>query len=205
MPSRLQITSGDFNEEDINWSSDGSRIFFTSTRVAEAYYEDDDANLYAVPAAGGEIVTIADIKGVIRSIAPSPDGKSIAFVGWSSDTTRSYDEPDLFVTSTAPNSTPRNLTATFDGDILGGLATDQHPPRANRPARLQWSSDSRTISATAAVKGASNLLRVDAANGRITPWTRASHEVVSYARAGTATVALISIPTMITDLFAVDD
>ncbi|MGZ8831466.1 MAG: S9 family peptidase, partial [Thermoanaerobaculia bacterium] len=140
-----------------------------------------------------------------RAIAPSPDGKSIAFTGWTFDGTRSYDERDLFVTSTTPGSTPRNLTGAFDGDILGGLASDQHAPRANRPSRLQWSADSRTIYTTAAVKGATNLLRVDAASGRITPWTRANHGVFSYARAGATTVALISTPTVMTDLFLVDD
>lgn len=200
----VQLTSGTFDEEDIAWSPDGARIYFTSTRKDEPYYEGNDSDLYAIPAAGGEMTKIADIHGPINRISPSPDGKWIAFSGYDVETTRSYDEADLFVVPTTPGAA-RNLTATFDGDLLGGLAGDQRAPRANRPARVTWSSDAKTIFATAAVKGASNLMRIDAATGRIEPWTSGKREVMSYTKSGGTTIALVSTPTSIGDLFLADD
>ncbi|HWW61464.1 MAG TPA: S9 family peptidase, partial [Thermoanaerobaculia bacterium] len=50
-----------------------------------------------------------------------------------------------------------------------------------------------------------NLNRIDVATGRLDAWTRGNREVESYTRAGNKTVALVSTPTMIGDLFAIDD
>jgi dipeptidyl aminopeptidase/acylaminoacyl peptidase len=208
----LQLTSGDFDEFNQAWSPDGARIYFLSTRTAEAYYDAPDVNVYAVPAGGGELVTVADIHGPIGAFEPSPDGKSIAFSGSESTTTRSYNESDLFVAPLTPQGVAsatggaaRNLTANVDGDVLSGLAADQHPPRANRGSRPLWSADSKTIYVTIAAKGVSNLMRVDAASGRIEPWTRGNRETMSYTRANGRTVINVSTPTMISDLFSVDD
>src|SRR6185436_4139810 len=56
-----QITDGEFDEREPVWSSDGSTIYFVSTRVAEPYYEESDAELYSVPSAGGSMTKIASI------------------------------------------------------------------------------------------------------------------------------------------------
>ncbi|MBV8516388.1 MAG: S9 family peptidase [Acidobacteria bacterium] len=200
----LQLTSGDFDEFNQAWSPDGTRIYFLSTRTAESYYDAPDVNVYAVPARGGELTTVADIHGPIGAFEPSPDGKWIAFSGWESDTTRSYNESDLFVAAISGGAA-RNVTSSLDGDVLGGLAADQHPPRANRGPRPLWSADSKTIYVTVAAKGVSNLMRVDAASGRIEPWTRGNRETLTYTRASGRTVVLVSTPTIITDLFSVDD
>src|SRR5262245_22131877 len=75
-----QITDGEFDEREPVWSNDGSTIYFVSTRVAEPYYEDADADLYSVPAAGGSFTRVASIDGGIGNLSLSPDGKRIAFV-----------------------------------------------------------------------------------------------------------------------------
>src|SRR5262249_32740653 len=38
-PDPRQVTSGEFDERFAEWAPDGSAIYFTSTRVAEPYYE----------------------------------------------------------------------------------------------------------------------------------------------------------------------
>ena len=39
IPKARQLTSGEFSESGAVWANDGSRLFFTSTRVADAYYQ----------------------------------------------------------------------------------------------------------------------------------------------------------------------
>jgi dipeptidyl aminopeptidase/acylaminoacyl peptidase len=202
-----QLTSGELDEDDVAWSADGSRLYFTSNRTPESYYDAPDSDLFAIPATGGETIKVADIHGPIGSLAPSPDGQWIAFTGYETgkDEVRSYNESDLFVVGTAAGSQPRNLTAGYSGDVLTGLTGDQHAPRGGRPAVPLWSSDSKAIYVTTGVEGSTNLVRVDLASGKLTPWTSGKHEVVTYSIAGGRSVALVSTPTMIGDLFTVDD
>ncbi len=204
-PKPKQLTVGDFSEDDPVWSPDGSRIYFTSNRVYEPYYDRRDTNLYAIPASGGELVKVADIEGPISDAAPSPDGKWIAFRGSLNNRVHSYEQPDLFVIGTAAGSQPRNLTASYDYDVLSGLTGDQAAPRAARGSRPLWSSDSKTIYITTAEEGKVNLERVDPASGRIEPWTSGKHDIMNFAVRGGRAVALMSTPTMIGDLFLIDE
>ena len=41
----------------MTFSADGQRIYFSSNRVKEPYYEPDDQDLYSVAVAGGSIDT----------------------------------------------------------------------------------------------------------------------------------------------------
>ena len=201
-----QFTTGEFDEGDLAWSPDASRIYFTSERVRESYYNDTGSRVYSVPAGGGDITLIAGIKGDLDMPVPSPDGKWIALRGSEFPTTRSYDQPDLYLVSTTPGSTPRNVTGSYDFDVMSGLSGDQRAPRGNRASRMTWSADSKSLMITTAEKGTVNLMRLDAASGAITPITRGNHEVQAFSTLanGNATVALVSTPTAIGDLFRVD-
>ena len=139
VPAPTQITDGEFDEGGIQWAPDGSTIYFVSTRVPEPYYEEKGDELYAVPAGGGAIVKVAAIDGEIGNISVSPDGKRIAFVGVLRGTPiRSYSQPDLWVTETAPGSTPKNLTADYDFDIASGIGGDQAAPRGQNRKPIVW-------------------------------------------------------------------
>ena len=48
-----QVTTGEFDEGNPQWSADGRRIYFVSQRVVEDYYANPDQDLFSVPAAGG--------------------------------------------------------------------------------------------------------------------------------------------------------
>ncbi|HKV08596.1 MAG TPA: S9 family peptidase, partial [Thermoanaerobaculia bacterium] len=125
-----QITQGEFDEGGMDWSPDGSLLYFVSNRVKEPYYVAPDADLYSVAAGGGEIRRVVSIDGGIEDFSLSPDGKRIAFVGTlNANPTRSHNQTDLFVVDAAPGATAKNLTVDYDGDVGAGLAADQHPPR----------------------------------------------------------------------------
>jgi dipeptidyl aminopeptidase/acylaminoacyl peptidase len=205
-----QVTTGEFSESDIVWSKDGSRIYFTSNRVKEPYYKGADNDIYSLAAAGGEPVKVASIDGPIRQLALSPDGARLAFVGSVNRgpgvAERSYSQPDLFVTSVQPGSTPRNLTTAYDFDIAGGVGGDQAPPRGGGASRPYWSSDGRGVYVTAGEEGRVNLKRVDTDTGKVEAVTTGDHDIFSYhSTPDSATLALlISTPTNIGDLFLAD-
>ena len=130
LPSVKQITNGTFDEGEPVWSPDGSRLYFTSNRRLEPYYDAGGDELYSVPSNGGGMTKAASLDGVIGSVAFSPDGKRIAFTGIeNAKPLRFYNEADLYVMDATPGAKPRNLTTAYDYDIEGGL---------NRTTSMPW-------------------------------------------------------------------
>ena len=206
-PAPRQVTTGAFDEADPVWSADGSRILFTSTRVAEAYYEPSDEDLFAVPADGGPAALLASIDGAIGSAAPGPDGRRIAFRGVpNARPPRSYNQPDLFVVDVA-GGPPRNLTATQDFDVSSGLAGDQRAPRGDRGPGIVWTRDGRSVLFVAAERGRANLRRLNLTTGRLHDVTAGDHEVVSFTASadGSRLAVLLSSATEIGDLHVIDN
>jgi dipeptidyl aminopeptidase/acylaminoacyl peptidase len=200
-----QLTSGEFDEGGIAWSPDGSRIYFVSVRVNEPYYDEREADLYYVAPTGGDFVKIdTGSKGSISRISPSPDGKWIAYTGSLSKPVLSYTQPDLFVVP-SNGGDAKNLTASFDNDVMPGLTGDQRAPRSAGTSRPVWSDDSKSIVMTIGEQGKTNLVRVDAATGNMIRWTSGNHDVQVFGIANGRTIALVSTPTIIGDLYAVDD
>jgi dipeptidyl aminopeptidase/acylaminoacyl peptidase len=207
LPSMKQITFGDFNEGKPVWAPDGSKLYFTSNRRLEPYYETVGSDLYSVPASGGAIVKIASIDGDLGSIALSPDGKRIAFTGTANaKPVRMYNQPDLFITDAAPGSTPRNLTTGYDYDVEGGIGADQHPPRAGSGGGLIWTKDGKSVVVVTSENGRANLKRFSTSDGKVDSVTAGDHEVVAYTATpdGSKLVTLVSTPVNIGDLFVVD-
>ena len=205
-PSSLKrITAGEFPTGNYRWSTDGSQILFVADRRRESYYYPSDSDIYAVPKDGGEAKAIVSIDGSIGAYAASPDGR-IAFIGMIAGTPeRSFTQPDLWVVD-LPGGTPRNLTATYDFDMNGGLGGDQRSPRGGSPAGPIWSRDGRSLLIKVGEQGDTNLKRVDVASGRIESVTTGHHEVMSYtADAGASTIAFVrSTPTVLGDLYVAD-
>jgi dipeptidyl aminopeptidase/acylaminoacyl peptidase len=208
-----QLTDGDFDEGDITWSRDSATIYFTSTRVPEAYYEAEDSDLYSVPATGGSIAKVASIEGTIGGLSLSPDGKRMAFVGTlHGNPVRSYSQPDLFVTDLAPGSAPKNLTASYDFDVSSGIGGDQSAPRGRNLTPIVWSSDPSTGSGRAdslivavAEHGSANLKRVTIATGKVDPVSDEKQAISAYSATpdGSTIAAAISTQTNIGDLFVI--
>jgi dipeptidyl aminopeptidase/acylaminoacyl peptidase len=196
------MTSGDFDERGVQWSPDGSRLYFVSDRVAESYYNAGDSDIYSVPAAGGDMTEVASIDGPIGSVSVSPDGKRLAFVGaLTGQPIRSYSQPDLWVVDAAPGATPKNLTADYDYDVSSGIGGDQSAPRGEQPKPIVWTKDGLALIMVTAEKGSSNLKRVPASGGRIEAMTTGEHDVSAYTGAANGTIAAtISTQTNIGDI-----
>ena len=202
-PEPKQITSGDFDERGPQWSPDGGWIYFMSDRVAESYYNPGDSDVYRVPTAGGALAKVASIDGPIITFSIAPDGKRVAFVGaLTGQPIRSYSQADLWVTEAFEGSTAKNLTASYDFDVIGGIGGDQSAPRGDQPKSITWSRDGASLIVATAEHGSSNLKRVTIATGRIDAITEGAHDIVAYtaARDGGTIAATISTQTNIGDI-----
>ena len=202
LPKPKQLTRGDFDEEDLVWAADGSKIYFTSDRNLEPYYELPSNVVYSVPAAGGEPTEVARIDGAASSIALSPDGRRLAFIGQDAKPVQSYKKSDLWVMDLGGK--PRKLTADYDWHIDGGILGDQEPPRGGAGTHPVWSADGKSVMVIVAKQGRANVERFDAADGKPTPVTSGDQAVETFTSNGTQVVAQISTPVMIDDLFLVD-
>ncbi len=59
LPKPKQLTRGNFDEGELVWAPDASKIYFTSNRNLEPYYAGPSNVVYSVPAAGGEASEVA--------------------------------------------------------------------------------------------------------------------------------------------------
>ncbi len=201
----LQLTSGDYDEGEVRWTNEGSRIYFLTTRIDEPYYESGTTDIYSVSPTGGTPEKLATIPMDIGDLALSPDGRRLAFHGSVTQPVRSYSQPDVWVMDLVPNAQPRNLTANYDFDMGDSVFGDNAAPRGGNGRTLHWSPDGRWLFDLVAKRGRTPIVRVDAQSGAVTEITRGDQAVLDFSITPDArtTVALVSTPVMIGDLFTV--
>jgi dipeptidyl aminopeptidase/acylaminoacyl peptidase len=201
----VQITSGNFDEGQVVWSHDNSRIYFLTQRIDEPYYELPTTDIYFVSSAGGNLEKLTTIPMYISDLVLSPDDRKVAFHGSVAYPVRSYSQPDLWVMEVAPNAQPKNLTADYDFDMGGAAGGDNAAPRGGNGRTLYWSPDGRWLFDCVAKQGRTPLVRVDAQSGGVTEITRGDQAVLDFSITPDAHtfVALISTPVMVGDLFNV--
>ncbi|HYV04017.1 MAG TPA: prolyl oligopeptidase family serine peptidase, partial [Blastocatellia bacterium] len=206
-PKARQVTKGNFDEGNMSWSQDGSRIYFSTNRAAEPYYSEPRSDLYSIDREGGDERQVLSFAGGMGGYSFSDAGKRIAFTGVQNHKpVRSYGQPDLFVMNDESGAKPQNLTASYDFDIGGGLAGDQRAPRGGSPGGVTWSKDGRWLLVNVAEHGASNLKRIDAATGKVEPLTTGAQEVMSYTATADASrlAMVVSTSTNVGDIYLLE-
>ncbi len=201
----LQLTSGDYDEGEIVWAHDGSRVYFLTRRIDEPYYEMPSTDIYSVGSTGGTPEKLATVPMGIRDLTLSPDGRRVAFHGSVTQPVRSYSQPDLWIMDLAPAAKYRNLTAAYDFDMGSSVFGDNAAPRGGSGATLHWSPDGHWLLDIVEKQGRTLLVRVDTQTGAVTEITRGDQAVLDFSITPDArtAVALVSTPMMIGDLFAV--
>jgi dipeptidyl aminopeptidase/acylaminoacyl peptidase len=201
----VQLTTGNFDEDEVVWSQDGSRVYFLTRRVDEPYYELPSTDIYSVRSAGGNPEKIATVPMRIGNLVLSPDGRKLAFHGAIAEPVRSYSEPDLWIIDVTPDAKPRNLTADYDFDMGSSVSGDNAAPRGGHGRALYWSADGRWLFDVVEKQGRTPIVRVDTQTGIVTEVTRGDQAVLDFSMNAetSAIVGLISTPVMIGDLFAV--
>jgi len=201
-----QLTSGRFEEGNIVWSKDSAQIYFTSLRIDEPYYELPKTELYSINPNGGNATKLNSIDMGIDALSLSPDGKRIAFIAATTQPVNSYTQPDLWVVDLTPNAKPRNLTATFDFDVGGGVFGDSAPPRAGGANIPLWTADGRSLIEVYGKEGKTILASFDVESGAETDLTHGNQAVLRFRASADRSkiVYTVSTPTRINDLFALE-
>src|SRR5258708_12757176 len=96
------FTTGEKRDGMPRWSPDGRWLAFTSNRGED---KKTPANLYVIPAAGGEARKLTDLKESVESVEWSPDSKRLAITARDRD--EAYDEED------ERKRKPRRFTRAF--------------------------------------------------------------------------------------------
>jgi dipeptidyl aminopeptidase/acylaminoacyl peptidase len=205
LPKPMQLTNGNFDESQLVWSHDGSRIYFLTRRIDEPYYELPSTDIYTIPAVGGNSEKLSTVPMSIGDLVLSPDGRQLAFHGSVAQPVRSYSQPDLWIMDVAPDAKAQNLTSAYDFDMGGSVGGDNAAPRGGRGRALYWSGDGRSLFDIVEKQGRSPIVRVDTRTGAVTEVTRGDEAVFDFSVNGDAStmVALVSSPVMIGDLFAI--
>ncbi|HEX4876937.1 MAG TPA: S9 family peptidase [Chitinophagaceae bacterium] len=111
------LTSGQYDEESIKWSPDGTQLAFVSNRTADPDKNSND-DIYIIEAKKGAVMRqLTTWKGTDGSPQWSPDGKTIAYIRSSSeDAFNMYDQPVLCLINSSGGE-PRLLSASLDRTV----------------------------------------------------------------------------------------
>jgi dipeptidyl aminopeptidase/acylaminoacyl peptidase len=212
-----QLTDGDWDDKDAAWSPDGTRIAFTSSR-AEDRWRVPAFDLYILSLVNnqpGELQRLTDGTRTCSSPSWSPDGSTIAFLA--APKLHDGNHVELFTIplhaqpvgadSSRPlpiyRPTPHNLTAEFEGSFFDLTNSDMTNDQMIPPPA--WSSDSKTLYALAAHRGASRIYAVSSAGADKQPPTITAGNIhvldFSMDRSKDRAAILIENPTRVAEIY----
>ena len=147
-----QLTFGAFHDRAPHWERGGQSILFSAVRKPDWEMIANDSEVYRVSLSGGEPQALTSRKGPDDNPHPSPDGRSIAYVGYDDDL-RGYQQADLYVM-----------------DANGGGARKIAPGLDRSINDFAWSEDGRSIVASYEEGGKTTVARIGL-DGRVAPIT----------------------------------
>ena len=144
-----------------SWSADAKSIVFDGLLTGDQDLRYEDCDINVVDIATGAVRQLTTQRGLWSAPAVSPDGRWVAFAGFSAKT-ESYHAQELYVIPFGGGNA-KKISGALDRDV----------------AELHWASDSRTIYFTAQDHGAQQIDRATI-DGTVAPVTR-SPDVFSLA------------------------
>jgi len=149
-----QVTSGDYQHAgvwayppDYDWDPDGKSLVFAANRSEDWERQTPEKEIYDVSLETGEIRQLIQRKGPDQSVAVSPSGNYIAYLGYD-ERYQGYQLTGLYLAN-RDGSNPRLLSGKLDRSV--GAPT--------------WSADGRSILATYASEGVTSLASFDFEGG----------------------------------------
>jgi dipeptidyl aminopeptidase/acylaminoacyl peptidase len=149
-----QLTFGAYHDGAPEWTPDGSAILFSALREPDWELAGRDSEIYRVEVASGALTTLTDRDGPDAAPTISPDGRSIAYLGFD-DSPKAFEQNRIYVMSSAGEA-PRLVAPALDRSI------DQ----------IEWSSDGRSLIAAYEEDGSVTVSRIGL-DGTVRPITGA--------------------------------
>ncbi|MEO6597358.1 MAG: S9 family peptidase [Planctomycetota bacterium] len=152
-----QVTQGDFDHDSPEWTADGKELVFAGLRLADADWQVEESEVYAVQVDGeGTVRQLTDRRGPDANPMPSPDGRFVAYTSRDKDDD-TYSIAPLWLMAT-DGSGKRALTAELD----------------RQPQNLQWATDSKRIYFTVEDEGTVQICSASL-DGEVARETRGAH------------------------------
>jgi dipeptidyl aminopeptidase/acylaminoacyl peptidase len=152
------ITSGDdWNDNDPQWSPDGTKIAFVSNRTGKEYDDNRNTDVWVIGAEGGQITKISDHEEGDNSPRWSPDGKTIAFIG----RVREEEHPKIWLAPSIGGAA--SVLAVRNLDLI--------------PSDLDWVEEGKALYFQTGVRGETHLFRVDVASKELKPVTSGARAI----------------------------
>ena len=142
-----QLTFGEYsNGGAVEWSPDGSKLYFSANRREDWELQIYGSEIYALDVASGEITALTTRDGPDGNPQVSPDGSQIAYLG-RDDLGNAFDQTSLYVMN-ADGSGSRQLVPGFDRGFDGlewteaGLFASYEDDGEHRVARVRLNGSS---------------------------------------------------------------
>lgn len=111
-----QLTSGNFHHEGpVSWFPDGKTVVFSANRDDDWEFAPRESEIYSVSPADGAITRLTDRRGPDQHPVVSPDGDSIAWLGFD-DRKMSSQVAKLYVMK-RDGKQPREITSRLDRNV----------------------------------------------------------------------------------------
>ena len=148
-----QLTFGAFHDGAPEWTADGQAILFSALREPDWELAGRDSEIYRLDLASGAVTELTSRDGPDEAPEVSPDGRSIAFLGFD-DSRKAFEQAHIYVMSSA-----------------GGPARRIAPGLDRSVDQILWSSDGRSVFASYEEDGSVTVARVGL-DGSVRPLAR---------------------------------
>ena len=195
-----QVTKGEYDCREPEWSPDGKFLAFTSARF-EGHEFTSVRDIYVVPSEGGEIRKVTSTDATLGGPSWSPDGKWIAFFGHDNQYKGSTVAGVCVVP--AQGGSVKFLTKQSELAVGQSAGGDMGGSPGTRPT---WSSDSAEIFFSALDFGKTHLYKINASTGVITQITKGNCLVAGWTKSAENDTFAVHYqsPTLIGDMVVLD-
>ncbi|NUL83019.1 MAG: S9 family peptidase [Armatimonadetes bacterium] len=182
-----QLTDGDLYEEgDLAWSPDGSKIAFISNRKPDPYADPGFDDIWTVSPNGGEPTKIDSPDGPKGGLAWSPNGEALAYAG--------HEYPDdswgirnvRLWTLNLRTGEAKSHTDSIDNSLGVNSLTDMR--EFGGGSKVVWSADSASVYFLLSEMGSVRIYRSDLQGGHVC-LTPGDHDVSGFSVASNGSVA----------------